>query len=237
MTEITKTAVIAGASGLIGKELLRVLLHDESYGKIIILVRKMLDVKHLPHSKHKLEQRVIDFAHIEAAVADCMSGSYVFCTLGTTIKKAGSQEAFRKVDYEYPLSLGRISAKAGAAQFCIVTAMGASSRSGIFYNKVKGQVEDTLQTAGLQSLHIFRPSLLLGEREEKRAGEQIASVIAKATSFAWIGPLARYKPIYGKTVALAMVASTLEHAPGVHVYPSSAIHNLAKKSVMKSVMK
>jgi uncharacterized protein YbjT (DUF2867 family) len=218
---MSKTAVIAGTTGLIGQQLVHLLLHDEDYARVIVFVRKRISLEH-----DKLEQRIIDFDKLEASVEEGLQGSYVYCVLGSTIKKAGSQEAFRKVDYEYPLSLGRLSAKAGAAQYSIVTAMGANIRSKIFYNQVKGQTETALKELNLSALHIFRPSLLLGDREESRTGEKIASAIAKMLPFIWVGPLAAYKPIHVQTVAQAMISVSRLNEKGVHIYESAEIPRL-----------
>jgi uncharacterized protein YbjT (DUF2867 family) len=219
---MSKTAIIAGATGLIGKELVDLLLDDEDYTKVIVLVRKKIPLEH-----PKLEQRIVDYDKLEALAGEELRNSYVYCVLGSTMKKAGSKEAFRKVDYEYPLSLGRLSAKEGAAQYIIVTAMGASTQSAFFYNRVKGQIEAALEALGLSALHIFRPSLLLGDREERRPGEKIASLIATTVPFIWVGPLAPYKPIHVKTVARAMIKVSRHNEKGVHLYESVEIPRLA----------
>jgi len=132
----------------------------------------------------------------------------VFCCLGTTIKTAGSQEAFLKVDYTYVIESARIAKSQGTPAFSVVSAMGANSKSGIFYNRVKGDMEEALQKIGFSSLLIFRPSLLIGERKEVRTGEVIGAAISNLFSFLFVSGLKKYKPIQGSLVAKSM----LDHA-------------------------
>jgi uncharacterized protein YbjT (DUF2867 family) len=217
---MAKKALIAGASGLIGKELLALLLADPNYGEVIALVRKPLALQHT-----KLVQQLTDFDHLEEVSLHFRNTEDVFCTLGTTIKAAKTQEAFRKVDYEFPVKLAELAMQYGCKQFLVVTAMGANKDSGIFYNKVKGQVEHKISGIGLPAVHIFRPSLLLGDRAESRLGEHIGTVLAKALSPLMAGGLRKYKPIHVKTVAEAMVHTALSRSTGLHVYSSEETAN------------
>jgi uncharacterized protein YbjT (DUF2867 family) len=218
-----KKVLIAGATGLIGKELLELLLADPSYEQVIALVRKPLSLQH-----KKLVQQLTDFDHLEEKSEHFQNAAAVFCTLGTTIKAAKTQEAFRRVDYEYPVKLAQLAMQNGAEQFLIVTAMGANRDSGIFYNRVKGQVEEEIRRIGLPALHIFRPSLLLGERTESRLGERIGSILARALSSLMVGSLHKYRPIHAETVARAMVHTALGDVKGQHVYTSEEIANRGK---------
>jgi uncharacterized protein YbjT (DUF2867 family) len=217
---MAKKALIAGATGLIGKELLALLLENPHYEQVIALVRKPLPIQH-----KKLVQQLTDFDHLEEVSDLFRDAADVFCTLGTTIKAAKTKEAFRKVDFEYPVRLAQLAMQNGAQQFLIVTAMGANRESGIFYNQVKGQVEEELRGIGLPALHIFRPSLLLGERAESRLGEQTGSVLARVLTPLMVGGLRKYRPIHVKTVAQAMVATAQSHVKGLHVYSSEEIAN------------
>lgn len=220
------TALVAGASGLIGRELVKLLLSDKDFARVVILVRRELDIQHA-----KLEQRLVDFERIEEYVAEAggLKDAIVFCTLGTTIKKAKTRDAFRRVDYEFPLRLARQSAADGAKQFHVVTALGSSSKSAFFYSRVKGQLEEALHQLKLQTLHIFRPSLLLGEREEVRFGERAAAAIAVRTALIWKGPLSPYKPIHGKTVAEAMLGLSKKPDRGIFIHQSSEITEQAEE--------
>jgi len=150
----------------------------------------------------------------------------VYCCLGTTIKKAGSKEAFYKVDHTYVVQLAQVTAGKGATQFLVVSSMGADAGAMFFYNKVKGEMERDVQQQGLNTVHIFRPSLLLGEREEVRTGEEVASKVMEPLSKLMIGPLKKYKPIAGETVAKAMLYAATQNQYGVHIHPSDEIARL-----------
>lgn len=217
------TAIVAGATGLIGRELVNELLNHPDYERVYVLVRQSFPLSH-----NKLTVISINFDALDIPQPLFVDAD-VFCTLGTTMKKAGSKESFRKVDLDYPLALARLAQSAGARQFLIVTAMGASEQSSIFYNRVKGEVERRLQSAGWPMLHIFRPSLLLGERQEFRFGERAAAVLMKPLGFVWIGPLRKYKPIAGRSVAAAMVRAAEQRAEGAHIYESAEIADMAKE--------
>jgi uncharacterized protein YbjT (DUF2867 family) len=215
---MAKTALVAGATGLIGKEVVGLLLANPDYERVITLVRKPLDIQH-----EKLVQQVTDFDHLEEVSGHILEAEDVFCTLGTTIKVAKSKEAFRKVDYEYPVRLAQLAKQCGTKRFLIVTAMGADPHSRIFYNQVKGQAEEQIKRVGLASLHIFRPSLLLGDRTEVRLGEKIGSILGKLSSWAMIGGLRKYRPIPSKVVAEAMVHAAQSQSKGQQVYLSDEI--------------
>src|SRR5262249_44204202 len=135
-----------------------------------------------------------------------------------TIKTAGSQEAFRRVDYGYPEALAAWATRRGAVQFAVVSSVGADPSSGNFYLRVKGEMERDLTALGFPSLHIFRPSLLVGERAESRPGERIATAMSKVIGWALIGGLRKYRPIAAAGVAAAMVAACRQGTPGEHVY-------------------
>lgn len=189
-----KTALIIGATGLIGSHLTKKILSHPSYSTIKVLVRKPLDLQH-----PKLEQIIIDFDNFDKSLA---VADDIFCCLGTTMKQAGSKEAFYKVDFTYPLEIAKAALKNGAKQYLIVTAMGADETSMVYYNRVKGEIEKALTDLHYPTLLIFRPSLLLGERKESRSGEGIATVIMKTFNFLIPN---KYKAIKGETVANAML--------------------------------
>jgi len=214
---LAKVALVVGATGLIGNELVQLLLKDEHYGRVVVFVRKLMNVQH-----QKLEQEIVDFDRLDQ-VAHYLEGADVFCTLGTTIKKAGSKSAFTKVDQQYPLRLAQLSKKQGADSFLIVTALGADPKSSIFYNQVKGQLEVELQKLQLGRLHIFQPSLLLGDREEFRLGEKITTKLISVMPFLFIGPLRKYKPIHVHTVAKSMIQAARSARLGSFTYTSQEI--------------
>jgi uncharacterized protein YbjT (DUF2867 family) len=215
-TAPARTALVAGASGLVGGALLDALLARPEYGRVVALVRRALARE---GAGDKLEQREVDFDSPEASLRDARADD-VFCCLGTTIKKAGSQEAFRRVDLDYPLALARAAKAMGAKRFLIVTAVGADPASRVFYNRVKGEAEARIRELALPALDIFRPSMLAGDRTESRPGERIGLTLMRAA-----GPLipARYRPIEGARVARAMVAAALGPAEAVRVHESEQI--------------
>jgi uncharacterized protein YbjT (DUF2867 family) len=139
------------------------------------------------------------------------------------MKQAGSQEAFRKVDFAYPFEAARIALSKGAQQYLLVSALGADSGSRIFYNRVKGEAEDAIRALDYDGVYIFRPSLLTGDRAKKRTGEQVAEAVLNTFSFALRGPLRAYRPITARDVATAMINVAREHPGGVQVYEPEAI--------------
>ncbi|TBL80675.1 NAD-dependent epimerase/dehydratase family protein [Paenibacillus thalictri] len=221
-----RTAIVAGATGLVGNELVRLLLQNSGYDRVIAIVRRPLD-----SASPRLTQLVTDWQRdkLESELKDLLRGAHLFCALGTTIKQAKTREQFRKVDLEYPLMLGEWAKKYGASCYLLVTAMGASSGSSIFYNRVKGEVEEALRKLQLPSLHIFRPSFLLGERNERRIGEIAAGYVLRALPFLFIGPLRRYKPIQAAAVARGMIRAAKQASRGVTVYNSDRIAELSRK--------
>jgi uncharacterized protein YbjT (DUF2867 family) len=215
----TRTALVAGASGLVGGLLLDALLESPQYREVCSLGRRPLPKQH-----PRLTQRTVDFARLEGEALPTSEDA--FCCLGTTIKKAGSQEAFRAVDYDAVLAFAKAARKAGARRFLVVTALGADPRSRVFYNRVKGEAEEALKGQGFESLVILRPSLLLGDRTESRPGERAAIVLSRALS-----PLLRPfggRPIEARTVARAMLALARDTPAGVRVAQSGELQELGR---------
>lgn len=210
-----KTALIIGASGLVGKQLVQQLLKDERYEKVTALVRKPLDIQH-----NKLEQTRYDF---DWPNADLAIGDELFCCLGTTIKKAGSQTAFRKVDYDYIVETAKIALANGTKKIAIVSSMGADKDSSIFYNRIKGETEEALQKLNYEACYILRPSLLMGARDELRMGELVGKLFMTALSFA---VPKKYKGIEGYQVAKAMIASMNSNKNGFQILESDELREL-----------
>ncbi|NOT74479.1 MAG: oxidoreductase [Cyclobacteriaceae bacterium] len=198
-----KIAIIAGATGLIGSQLLDLLLEDTYYSKVIAVTRKPIT-----KSSARFENVVINFDKMQEYTSQ-LKADDVFCCLGTTIKQAGSKEAFRKVDLSYPVSLATITKSMGAQHFYLVTALGSNEKSSIFYNRVKGEVERMISEIGFESLHVFRPSMLLGPRIDERAGENVGQGVMKVLDF--VIPK-KYKAIESIRVARAMLS--ISKAPG-----------------------
>ena len=207
-----KTALIAGSTGLVGKQLLRILLEDEYYHRIIAISRKPLDFTH-----PKLENLIADLKTIDS-IADKITADDIFCCLGTTMKKAGSTQAFEAVDYDYPLRLAQIGKEKNASQYLLVSALGANKNSAYYYNKVKARIEEAIISLHFRSTHIFRPSLLLGDRTENRPGEDAAKFFYKFLGF--LIPK-KYKGIEGGKVARAMVHFAKQSKNGAYIHESA----------------
>jgi uncharacterized protein YbjT (DUF2867 family) len=221
-----RKALILGATGLTGGHLLELLLGSGHYGQIKVISRRPLMIKH-----PKLTVFIGDFSSLEE-IEEAFDADDVFCCIGTTIKKAGSKGAFRETDMEYPLKAAHLARKAGASRFLIISSMGANPDSAFFYNKVKGQLEGELKALNAFSLHIFRPSLLVGSRAEFRLGEKAGEVFLKAAGPFMIGSLKRYKSILASDVAKGMAAAAIqdeEAHKAARVYESDEIAFLAGK--------
>lgn len=213
MTQASATpgsALILGATGLVGAECLRQFAESDRFAPVIALTRRPL-----PLAPPRVATHVADFERLEEA-ADHFRVSHIVCALGTTIKKAGSQEAFRRVDHDIPLAAARLGLQEGARHFLLVSALGASARSRIFYSRVKGEVEDDIRALPYRSVTIVRPSLLLGERGEFRLGEAVGKV------FAGLIP-GRYRPVHARDVAASLLAAAVEDRPGVRIIESEEI--------------
>jgi uncharacterized protein YbjT (DUF2867 family) len=216
---MNKKALVIGASGLVGSSLTRLLCEDITYDQIHTLVRKSTNKKHT-----KLEEHIIEFDKLALSIEKFKVDS-VFCCLGTTIKKAKTKEAFYQVDHDCVLEAGTLAAKHNA-KFLVISSMGADPNSFFFYSKVKGKMEQSLQKLNLSSLHIFRPSLLLGERAEFRLGEKLATPFSKLFLR---GPWKKYKPNHADSVAKAMIFASQKNTLGLHIYDSNKIEQIAKK--------
>jgi uncharacterized protein YbjT (DUF2867 family) len=214
------TAWLAGGSGLVGGALLRRLLQDEHFTKVISTGRRRLALDH-----PKLAQELVDFSS-PAAFQALEAPEVAFSCLGTTIGKAGSREAFRAVDRDAVLAFARAARAQGARVFLHVSALGANPRSSIFYNSVKGEIEEAVARVGFESVYALRPSILDGEREESRPGERLGLAVARA-----LGPLlGKYRPTPVGAVAEAMVVLARTPAPGSHAVDAGAISRMADRT-------
>lgn len=218
MLNSKKIALVAGATGLVGTELVHLLSKDDYYDEIIILLRKDNALSNLP----KVHRIIIDFQNLSKGLEN-VNATHVYCCLGTTMKKAGNKEAFKKVDYEYCKELAEITFKNKAKTFLVVSSLGAKSNSLFFYNRVKGELEETLKKTGFQSLYIFRPSLLLGDRKEKRSGEDVAKKMYAIIDKIFIGPLKKYSGIEASQVAYSMIKMAKTENQGIVVLESDEI--------------
>ena len=219
---MSRSALVAGATGLVGSHVLELLLADPQWSQVVTVGRRKTSNQHA-----KLEQRVLDLSELES-VRDLPHIDDVFCCLGTTIKQAGSQPAFRLVDHDFVVGLARAGLRAGATQFLLVSAIGADPESRVFYSRVKGETEAAIRKLSYRGIQIFRPSLLLGVRSEFRLGERIALLGAPVLPALLFGRLRRYRPIQAATVARAMISIAREAPRGPNVFEYDAMRASAK---------
>lgn len=214
-------AWVIGGTGLVGRSLVDRLLERPEVRRVTSVVRR---TERGPHAR--LEEVVADFERL----ADALAGravSHAFCCLGTTMAKAGSEAAFRKVDHDYALAFAQAARRASAKTLLLVSAMGANPKSAVFYNRVKGEAEASISELGLPTLHIARPSLLLGDRVEHRPGERMAITLGRPLGRLMVGPLKKYAPIEARDVAEALVRLAFSsESSGVRIHPSDELARL-----------
>ena len=218
MVDTPRTALIAGATGLVGRSLLSLLLASERYRSLHVLLRRTpADIK----ADAKLKIHEVDFARLPAAFPTVDD---VFITLGTTIKLAGSEAAFRQVDFAFVVNIARTARAAGATRLAIVSALGADPTSRIFYNRVKGEMEIAVMQIGYESVVIAEPSMLLGDRTALGQPPRTSEVWAGRllVPLGWIMPEG-VRPIPASTVASALLTAILDAKPGVRVLKSGAM--------------
>jgi uncharacterized protein YbjT (DUF2867 family) len=221
----TRTALLLGGTGLVGSRCVAHLLTNATYARVVCLVRRAGAIAE--HGPNVVEQ-VVDFGTLrEDALPEADD---VYCAIGSTMKKAGSREAFRQVDYDVPLHVAKLAAARGAKRMALVSSIGADPTSSNFYLRTKGELEGALAALPFTALHVFRPSFLVGDREESRPGEAIGIALSRATAGLLIAGLRKYRPIGADDVARAMVAAAVgaDPAPPLRVYEHDAILSLAR---------
>lgn len=205
---------VLGGTGLIGRELIALLADDPSVAGVRMLVRRPLVSPH-----PKVEVKLVDFADAESVKLAIDGCEAVFCAIGTTQKKVkGNKEAYKKIDFDIPVRAARVCHEIGCRKFLLVSAVGANSKSGNFYLRLKGHVEDAISLEPFASVHFFQPSLLLGNREEKRWVEKMAGKILPLLAPLMMGSFSKYRPIQAHQVAMAMIKAAKSPALGVHRY-------------------
>ena len=236
-------AFVSGASGLVGIQLLHQLFKNEAIDWVVTFGRRELALKHQKLVQVKVDFELLDKVDLEEEVrkqnmggdkrsllkglSETSTSIIAFSALGTTIKKAGSKENFRRIDHDYVLDFARMCLRLGASKFMYVSAIGADAQSAILYNKVKGEVENGLKRMDFNYVGIFQPSILLGERNENRPGEEIGKVVMKFVTF--FGLFSKYKPIYDHQVAKAMVQKALNlNLTGNETITSSEMHKMTQ---------
>ncbi len=212
------TANVIGATGLVGKELVKQLLENENFGKVRIFVRRDSEISH-----PKLEQVVVDFAK-EETWAKKLTGDVLFSALGTTLKQAGSKERQYEVDFTFNLNFAQKAKEKGIENYVLVSSIGANSKSNIFYTRIKGELDDAVAKTGFYNLAILRPSSLTGDRDETRWMEKMSVPIARfVTQFVF----KKYRPISGETVAQAMINAVLNPNPKKTIWEGDEVFELA----------
>ena len=205
--------LLVGATGLVGRHCLEALSGDERVDSVTVLQRRTPESA---SSCGRLRFVQADFERLDALPSKTFAVDAAICALGTTIKVAGSQAAFRRVDHDYPLEIARRVRAAGATRYGLVSAIGANARSRVFYNQVKGEIEDAIAALGFESVSIVRPSLLLGDRTESRLGERLSAPLMR-----WLP--SRWRAVPADCVAKHLVASVLDGASGTHRIENAAL--------------
>jgi uncharacterized protein YbjT (DUF2867 family) len=221
-----KTATILGSTGMIGRYLLDLLLADEYFKIVRILVRRPISKK-----DPRMEVKLVDFNDAESFKLALEGSDAIFSCIGTTQKNVkGNNELYRKIDLDIPLKAARFGKDEGCRKFILVSSVGASRSSRNFYLQLKGELEHSLHKVGLDAVHIMQPSMLLGERNEKRTAEHMIQGTMKLLSPLLIRSLRKYKAIHGKTVAAAMLKAAKGDEKGFFRHPYDEIIKLADRS-------
>ena len=215
---MNKTAIVIGATGLVGSHVVKQLLQNDRYGTIKVFHRRNTGLDH-----EKLEEHTVGFENIEDW-KNLLKGDELYSCLGTTIKKAGSQEAQYTVDYTYQFETAKAAAENGVKKFSLVSSAGANADSRAFYTKLKGELDEAVKDLPFEVITILRPSILDGDRKEDRLGESIGLFLAKL--FTKIPGLKKYRPIFAGKVAEGMINSLKKCPPGYHIFELDEIFYL-----------
>ena len=219
-----KTAIVIGATGLIGSNLIKQLLESTSFKQVKVFTRRSVEINH-----PQLDEHIVDFDQI-TSWQYLLTGDVLFSAMGTTLKKAGSKATQYKIDYTYQYEVAVASANNGVKTYCLVSSAGANPNSSVFYSRMKGELDEAVQELGFKHTFIFRPSILSGDRKENRVGERIGLVMANIITRA--PGLRKYRPIKGNIVAMAMinVAETVDERSSSKIYTLGEIFPLVNKT-------
>ena len=218
-----KSAILLGATGLTGNLLLQLLLKDNRYGKIKLFSRSTSGVVH-----SKIEEYLGDLIHLER-FKNAFKADEVFCCIGTTKSKTPNKELYKKIDFGIPTKAAKLCKENGINTLVIISALGANSKSNIFYNRTKGEMEDAVLQLQIPKTHILQPSLISGKREEKRIGEWIFKQLMRAANLVMAGPLKKYKSIHPNVIAKAMVWLANNEHDSIKI-PSDCIQDFAHRN-------
>jgi len=216
------TAIIAGSTGFVGSELVKILADSPAYSSIKLLVRKKTDFSH-----PKISEVIVDFDQLDL-FQEQIKGDVVFSCLGSTRKKTPDQNIYYKIDHDYPVKIGQIALKNGASQFHLVSAVGANAGSSTFYIRLKGETERDIAALSFQSLYIYRPSMITGNRKETRTMEKAFIYLFKFMDFLLFGPLRKFRSVSAPRIASSMYKMSVSPEPGIFYIESDQINDLAK---------
>jgi uncharacterized protein YbjT (DUF2867 family) len=207
-------AIVIGATGQTGEMLTKKLLNDDAFQKVRVLARKPIAKTHLT-----LESAIVDFSNLPGLKKAIGNGDIIFSCIGTTMKSVkGDKQLYRSIDFDINVNAAKLAHQNGFTKFVLMSSVGADPASSNFYLRLKGETEEAISAIPFESVHIMQPSMLLGNRKEKRVGEQIAKTFSKAISFLFTGGLKKYKPVESSTVAEAMIAASKLPVKGIHRY-------------------
>lgn len=219
------TAVIIGATGLTGNLVLEELLRDNDFKTVRVLARRSVKMIH-----PKLEQEIVNFNNVDDYTKKFGEGDVIFCCIGTTQKKVkGDKELYKQIDYDIPINAASIGIAKGFKKFLIVSAIGANENSSNFYVSLKGKIENALKQFHFDSLDIFQPSLLNGNRNETRVMEKIIQGLMDIVSFLFLGPLKKFHPIGADNVAKSMIYAAKQNKKGIHYYTYQEMLEMARE--------
>lgn len=220
---MSKTAIILGATGLTGGLLLQELLADKRYERIKIFSRSKVAVKN-----KKIEEHLVDLFNLEAH-KNSFKADDVFCCIGTTKSKTPDEETYRKIDFGIPVNAAKLAKENGVNNFLVISAMGANENSKMFYNRTKGEMEKAVISQNIKNTYLFQPSLIAGDREEKRFYENLAKKVMQVLNYAMVGPLKKYRSIHPEVIAKAMIIVANTGYPNT-VIPSDEIKNIVAEA-------
>lgn len=220
-----RTATVIGSTGLIGSHLLNVLQYSNHFDIIRALVRRPVSFTH-----PKVEMKLVNFDDHESVKMAIDGSDTVFCAVGTTQKKVkGNKHAYRKIDYDIPVNAAKFCLETGCRNFLFVSSVGADAGSNNFYLKLKGEVEEAIRQIPIRSISVFRPSMLIGKRNEFRLGEKIGQPLMAFFAFMLVGKWEKYRPVDAIEVAKAMVVAAEKERPGFSIYEYMHLRKFAKK--------
>ncbi len=214
-----KIALVIGATGLVGNELVKLLLADERFEKVLVFVRRPTGL-----SASNLEEYLVNF-NDPASWSHLVKGDVLFSSMGTTLSQAGSKDAQYKIDYTYQYNFASTGAANGIPTYVLISSAGASTDSKLFYSRMKGELERDVQPLNFSSIHLIQPSLLVGDRDKSRLGEKAGFWVLTALNT--LGLFKKYRPITGSTVAWAMLNAGVNADPGSHTVALADVFALA----------